>query len=279
MEDLQTWEGLFELSEKYTKWSDAQTPDIENDGKAFFVHDYHFNYFQVGVESLGEHFFRGNSIAFGNAFTEIWKPYAEAALNGAVWLQEGYATEPLRTGDAIVSVASSASILYYSDVVTYADNTSEEIEITAMPCPVFEDGEKMVMQRGAGICTVKSDPEKEEAACVFLRWLTEPGNNVKFVTKTGYMPVSEEAFETYLPDAIENLEDPKYMELYRAFQETQREYQFYTAPQLDTYLELETRFEEGVRLQLQIGKNTLASENGDLEKASEKVLENVKNLY
>lgn len=282
LSDLQTWEKLYEVSEKYTEWSDAQTPDIPDDGKAFFVHDYHFNYFQVGVESFGESFFDGDTIAFGDVFRKVWEPYARAAIKGAVWLYEGYATEPLRTGDAIVSVASSASILYYSDIVTYADNTSEEIEIIALPCPVFEEGETMVMQRGAGICTVKSEPEREKAACVFLKWLTEPQNNVRFVTQIGYMPVSNEAFLNYLPEAIDNLESPKYAELYKAYLETQKNYQFYTAPQLDTYLELETSFEKGVRLQLSIERNTWLKDGAkeeQLETAVDHVLENLKAMY
>ena len=58
MEDLKTWEGLFAMAEQYAAWTDNQTPDIPDDGKNFFVHDYHFNYFQVGVESLGENFLR-----------------------------------------------------------------------------------------------------------------------------------------------------------------------------------------------------------------------------
>lgn len=280
--DLQTWEGLYKMAEEYTAWTDAQTPEIPNDGKVFFVHDYHFNYFQVGAESLGENFFEGDTIAFGEQFSKVWEPYANAAVSGAVWLQEGYATEPLRTGDSVVSVASSASILYYSDVVTYADNTSEEIEIIALPCPVFEDGEMMVMQRGAGICTVKSAPEREEAACVFLKWLTEPENNVRFVTQTGYMPVSDKAFEEYLQDAIGGLEDPKYVELYQAFLDTQKNYQFYTAPQLDSYLDLETRFEKGVRLQLNIARNAWMANGADpaeLETVVQNTLESLKSLY
>lgn len=282
LSDLQTWEKLYEIAELYTKWSDAQTPDIPDDGKAFFVHDYHFNYFQVGVESLGEAFFQEDTISFSDSFSKVWEPYARAAVKGGVWLYEGYATEPLRTGDAIVSVASSASILYYSDVVTYEDNTSEEIEIIALPCPVFEDGEKMVMQRGAGICTVKSEPEREKAACVFLKWLTEPQNNVRFVTQTGYMPVSNEAFSNYLPEAIEKLEAPKYVELYKAYLDTQKEYQFYTAPLLDTYLELETSFEKGVRLQLSIERNAWLKEGGKeelLDTAVDDALKNVEALY
>lgn len=254
LSDLETWEGLFALADKYVEWTDAQTPEIPGDGKVFFVHDYHFNYFQVGVESLGENFFTGNKLAFGPSFAAAWEPYARAALSGGVWLQSGYATEPLRTGDSIVSVASSASILYYSDTVTYADNTSETVEIAAMPCPAFEGGEKLVMQRGAGICTVKSTPEREKACITFLKWLTDAQRNVEFVTQLGYMPVKRESFDAYLPAAIEELDDPMYVSLYQAFLKTQAEYEFYTPPQLDTYLDLETRFEENVRYALKYGR-------------------------
>ena len=137
-----------------------------------------------------------------------------------------------------MSVASSASVLYYSDEVTYEDNTSEKIEIVAMPCPVFSTGEKMVMQRGAGICTVKSTPDKEKACITFLKWLTETRKNVEFVTSLGYMPVKQEAFDACLPEAIKELSDPMYVSLYQAFLDTQENYTFYTAPQLDSYQDL-----------------------------------------
>ena len=256
--DLENWEGVFRLAADYTKWTDEQTPDIEGDGKPFFVHDYHFNYFQVGVESLGESFFTkdGTGLAFGPAFEQVWEPYASAAVQGGIWLRGGYATEPLRTGDAIVSVASSASVLYYSDTVTYADNTTEKVNIISMPCPVFENGENLVMQRGAGICTVKSTPEREKACMTFLKWLTDSKRNVEFVTQLGYMPVKQEAFEKYLPDAIEQLQDPMYQSLYQAFLQTQEQYTFYTAPQYEDYLELETRFEDQIRQKLQIARRS-----------------------
>lgn len=56
---------LYRTAEAYTAWTDAQTPDTPNDGKVFFVHDYHFNYFQVGVASLGGDFFDGDQVSFG----------------------------------------------------------------------------------------------------------------------------------------------------------------------------------------------------------------------
>lgn len=254
MEDLDTWEGLYKAAETYAEWSDAQTPDILGDAKAMFVHDYYFNYFQVGVESLGEDFFQGDKLAFGPVFQTVWEPLAQAAFKGGVWLKGGYATESIRTGESIVSVASSASILYYSDVVTYSDNTSEDITIVSRPCPVFENGEKLVMQRGAGFCTVRSTPEREQAAVTFLKWLTEPEHNVEFVTRTGYMPVTKSAFENELPKAIEELESAKYVSLYQAYLDTQKNYEFYVPPQLQSYLSLETTLEDNVRAQFALGR-------------------------
>lgn len=279
IEDLKTWEGLFAMSEQYAEWTDNKIPKIPHDGKNFFVHDYHFNYFQVGVESLGENFFKGENLAFGPEFETAWEPYAKAALSGGVWLRSGYATEPLRTGDSIVSVASSASVLYYSDEVAYEDNTSEKIEIVAMPCPVFSTGEKMVMQRGAGICTVKSTPDKEKACITFLKWLTETRKNVEFVTSLGYMPVKQEAFDACLPEAIKELSDPMYVSLYQAFLDTQENYTFYTAPQMNSYLELETRFEELVRQVLSVKRQQCINKPENIDKLVKETLADFKVAY
>ena len=254
LEDLDTWEGLFKAAEIYAQWTEEQTPDIPGDAKPMFVHDYYFNYFQIGTESMGEDFFQGDGLALGPTFQRAWEPLAKAALKGGVWLKGGYATEAIRTGDSIVSVASSASILYYSDVVTYSDNTSEDITIISRPCPVFENGDKLVMQRGAGFCLVRSNPEREQAAVTFLKWLTEPKRNVEFVTRTGYMPVTRAAFENELPKAIEGLESEKYTSLYQAYLDTQANYEFYVPPQLETYLGLETTLEDHVRAQLALGR-------------------------
>ena len=253
LDELSTWEGLYAMAERYAEWSG---------GKSFFVHDYHFNYFQVGVESLGESFFDKDGIAFGPVFTRAWKPYARAALTGGLWLGSGYATEPLRTGDVIAAVASSASVLYYSDVVTYEDNRTEQVEILSLPCPVFAGGEKLVMQRGAGLCVVKSTPEREKACMTFLKWLSEPERNVAFVTSLGYMPVTKEGFD-YLPAAIETLTDPMYASLYEAFLRTRQDYTFYVPPQREDYLSLETRFEKTARLRLTAGRAQYLEQGAD----------------
>ena len=117
------------------------------------------------------------------------------------------------------------------------------------------------MQRGAGMCTVKSTPEREQAAITFLKWLTGPEINTRFAVSTGYMPVTQEAFDHYLPQAIEGLTEQKYIALYQAYRQTQESYEFYSAPKLDNYLEIDTSFEETVRRCMRNGREDwLASE-------------------
>ena len=77
---------------------------------------------------------------------------------------------------------------------------------------------------------------------------------MEFVTQTGYMPVTETAFENELPKAIEGLESAKYASLYQAYLETQANYEFYVPPQLENYLNLETTLEDQVRSQLELGR-------------------------
>ena len=237
LDDLSTWDGLLKTARKYTELT----------GKSFLAHDYFFNYFQLGMASSGNSIFTDNGLNLNDEFDKVWNPMAEAAVEGSIWLGSGYASEALRTGDAIASIASSAGILYYSDMVTYEDNTTDEMELIALPCPTYSSGEKLAMNRGAGLCLMKSDEKREEAAMTFLKWITSPENNVKFVTQAGYMPVTNDAFSSYLPDAIGSLESSRYKSLYNAFMEMQKDYRFYTPPQYSFYLDKETWFENNVR--------------------------------
>lgn len=164
-----------------------------------------------------------------------------------------------------MSVASSASVLYFSEEVVYPNNTSEDIQFTILPCPTFEEGSNLVMQRGAGMCTVKSTPERERAAIAFLKWLTEAQTNTRFVTSAGYMPVTSEAYERHLPESIEGLSQQKYVELYSALLDTQANYDFFTAPRFESYLETESAFEADVRTCLQAARDQYVASGGNDE--------------
>lgn len=173
-------------------------------------------------------------------------------------------------------MVSSASVLYFSNEVTYSDNTTENVELVAYPCPVFAEGESLVMQRGAGMCVVRSSEEREKAAMTFLKWLTEPEVNTRLAVSSGYLPVTTEAIEEELPAAVEGLTEEKYIELYQALSETEKNYEFYVAPQSESYLQLEESFENEVRSVLRQGREDELLQSGG-EEAIRKALEDFRN--
>ena len=114
----------------------------------------------------------------------------------------------------------------------------------------------------------------------FLKWLNDPQRNVSLTTAMGYMPVTKQGFDEYLPQAVGTLENPLYVSLYEAFLQTRQDYRFYVPPQREDYLDLETRFEKLARLKLTAGQTQLQEQGADaLDTLTQTTLESFKESY
>jgi len=134
---------------------------------------------------------------------------------GHAAIYNGYATDLFKTGEIICSTGSTAGIMFFSPTVTYPDNTTEPAEPAILPYPVFEGGKKAAIQRGAGMCIIKSTEEKEKLAAVFLKWFTRPENNLRFVASTGYLPVTVEAYGDIMSRELETISDENIKTFFR----------------------------------------------------------------
>lgn len=109
LEDLKTFEGLIRAAEEYYNWTDKQTPDIKNDGKAFYVPDSLFNMAQVGFKQLGGDFLADNEMNFTSPlYVRIWDNFYEPAVRGQIAIFEGYGSDLAKTGDVVCSSGSTA---------------------------------------------------------------------------------------------------------------------------------------------------------------------------
>lgn len=248
IEDLQTFEGIIKTSSLYYEWTDNQTPLNKNDGKAFYVPDSLFNLSLIGSQQLGVNFFKDNEIDFTSPMTQkVWESFFKPAVQGHVAIFDGYASDLAKTGDIVCSTGSTAGVLFFSPTVTYADNTTEPAELTILPYPTFEGGKKVAVQRGAGMCVIKSDKEKEMYASLFLKWFTSPENNLRFVSSTGYLPVTEEAFGDIMLKEIDSISDQNIKKLLKVSREMQMEYEFYISPLFDGVDILQSTYEDSLR--------------------------------
>jgi multiple sugar transport system substrate-binding protein len=245
MECFETFEGIAQASRTYYEWTDEKTPDVPGDGKQFFAADSWLNLAQTGARSLGEDVFDGGSLNLsGAAYRHIWDTFYEPAVLGGVALYDGYSSDLHKTGDLIASTGSSAGIVIYSDSITYPDNSTEKVEYSILPFPVFEGGRKIALQRGAGICVAASeDAAREQAVANFLKWFTEPERNTRFLSSTGYLPVTKEAFESELQHYAQESANIHRSALMKTFIQTHAEYEFYAPEIFAGYDELAETYE------------------------------------
>ncbi len=247
-DELSTFEGIMRTAKLYYEWTDKQTPDIPNDGKTFYVPDSLFNLSLIGCKQLGSSFIKDNRIDFSNPVVKnIWNSYYYPAVQGQVAIFDGYASDLAKTGEIVCSTGSTAGVLFFSPTVTYADNTTEDANLKILPYPVFEGGQKIAMQRGAGMCVVKSDRKKEALAALFLKWFTSPENNLRFVASTGYLPVTEEAFGDIMLKEIDSIRDDNIKELLKVARQMQIEYEFFISPLFDGVDVLQSSYEKDYR--------------------------------
>ena len=164
--------------------------------------------------------------SYRHIFDTVYTP----ATEGGFAVYDGYSSDLSKTGDIVCSLGSSAGILFYGNSITYADGTVRDVEYNILPYPVFENGEKWALQRGGGLMVAKTDARKEEAAAEFIYWLTSPEQNMKFISQTGYLPVTKQAFETELTTHLESVSDERIYKMLSSVLSMYDEYTFFSAP-------------------------------------------------
>lgn len=185
---LLTDEGIVEVAKKYYEWSG---------GKAFYGRDSMANYFVIGMKQLGTEIFEvtGDGVKL-NADKEkirrLWDNWYVPTVKGWFASYGRFRSDDVKTGDIIAYTGSSSSSMYFPDCMETAEG-SESIDYDILNAPIFDGGENVKVQQGAGMAVTKSDTAHEYAACVFLKWFTETENNYKFVCESSYMPVTKES--------------------------------------------------------------------------------------
>ena len=264
VDQLSTFEGIAQLAKQYYEWTDAKTPDTPNDGKQFYSSDAWFHVAEVGMVQLGGSIFdaAGALSLNNNSYTHIFDTLYAPAVEGGFAIYDGYSSDLSKTGDLVCSTGSSAGILFYGDTITYADGTMEQVEYNILPYPIFEGGQKTALQRGGGLMVAKSDEKTEYAATIFIKWLTAAKQNMTFISKTGYLPVTKQAFENEMPAHLETVEDARIKKMLTAVLSMYNNYDFFTAPNTSDFDMVSKGYEKKFKALMADQRNAyLAGEN------------------
>lgn len=196
-DELKTEEGIVEVAKRYYEWTDAKTPKVPNDGKAFYGRDSMSNYFVIGMKQMGADIIGvENGTPTVNVdkdkIRRLWDDYYVPYVSGYFDSIGKFRSDDVKTGDVLAYTGSSSSAMYFPDQVVKG-NKSKPIDYIVLPAPIMEGGENYAVQQGAGMAVTKTDEQHEYAACKFMEWLTEKENNIRFVCESAYLPVRKDA--------------------------------------------------------------------------------------
>ena len=195
--DLETIEGLVGTAEAYYNWTDAQT-ETPDDGKALFGRDAMANYMLIGAKELGDTLFDVKGGRMTVELTEatarrLWDNYYVPYVKGWFSASGRFRSDDIKIGSILAYIGSNSSATYFPTQVMLSDTESHAIELKVLPKPHFEGGKKVAVQQGAGMAVAKTTDAEVEASVVFLKWFTQPENNIAFAVGSGYLPVTHAA--------------------------------------------------------------------------------------
>ncbi len=237
-ESLANWDGFFATAEKYYEWSG---------GKPFCALDYLIRHLELDVLSKTEKLEYTESGWYDTedpVIKDSFCMFAKALAKGHIAVSDLYANTQVMTGEVLCGIGSSAAVGYYNDTVTYPDNTSEPTHLQVLPLPKSGGEQEYMPQTGVGMCAFKTTDQKAEAAYEFVKWFTESKRNLDFVVKTGYMPVTDGAF-----DAISSytFDEDAYANLYAAINTMYEEYTPVVRPDFDGFYDKTNALYDGIR--------------------------------
>lgn len=197
IDQLATSEGVVQAAKRYYEWTDSLTPDVPDDGKAFYGRDSMSNYLIIGMKQQGVDLFDVENgqvtiRADKDKLRRLWDNYYVPYVNGWFGSMGRFRSDDVKTGDLLAYTGSASSAMYFPDKVL-TDNGEWSIDYMALPIPVLEGGDRVNVQQGASMAVTKSDPQHEYAACEFLKWFTAKENNLRFVCDSAYLPVRKDA--------------------------------------------------------------------------------------
>lgn len=241
MELLGTWEGLAKTAQMYHEWSG---------GQPFLGMNYYNDFAVITAAQLGENVLSGSGKPVYSKETagRVWDAYYIPHIMG--WYESRvYNQDGVKSGKMIAYIGSSAGAGFFPDEVIKDENKSYPVECLCLPYPVFQNGEKYMTQRGANMGVFASDEVRERAACEFLKWFTQPEQNIRFAVSTGYLPVEQEALSS-VPELLRNVDDTGNAAAItsgiNAYLEAGRQYAFYAKKAFDGSYELNKVFGESL---------------------------------
>ena len=137
-----------------------------------------------------ETFVRYGALSTMEGVTAVAEQYYNWSGGRALFGRDAMANYMIVGAKQLGCVGSCASATFFPKQVMPGDNQVHDIEMKVLPAPRFAGSEKVAVQQGAGMVVTTGTEAEINGAVTFLKWFTEPQNNIAFSVESGYLPVT-----------------------------------------------------------------------------------------
>lgn len=128
LDQLSTTEGIVDVARQYYEWTDSLTPDVPDDGKAFYGRDSMSNYFIIGMKQMGIDIFDAENGEVTlrpekEQIRRLWDNYYVPYVNSWFANLGKFRSDDAKTGDILAYTGSSSSSMYFPDHVVLDDSS------------------------------------------------------------------------------------------------------------------------------------------------------------
>lgn len=208
--DVSLWSTLPGICRAYYNWSDAQTPQVDHDGKAFLAIESLSSLLitmarQQGLSLIQAGYKEIKLNVNREVLRSIWDFYYGGVVRGEIaQTTEFSCVDLVARGDVVAYLGSTAGADAFPATYCTPDGDSDTTILLTLEYPQYYDTEKLVPQSGAGAVVLRSTEAEEAAAFRFLDWLPQSEDYVNFCVAGLSFPASSETLKTNVPYKVIN---------------------------------------------------------------------------
>lgn len=190
LNQLNTWQGLLSVCEKYYNWSN---------GKAFFAIESLEDFiFAFSAQHLPAMIQAGNKEVKINTNKEMlramWEVYYIGVVNGYI-SQEENVIEALEKGDIVAYLGEPHDSSFFPSVYTNALGEEKNLLLTASTYPVINESRRVAPHSGLGVCVLDRGDKLNKECFYFLHWLCTSENSIQFSAANNQISSYEPLYE------------------------------------------------------------------------------------
>ncbi len=192
LEDLQTWQGLYDVAQQYYQWSNGSSFITIEDLTGYIIAV--ADQYAAPIVQKGN---KGVQIVLNQeVLRNIWQFFYSGTIRGYISISENSANHQMSSGQVVCYLASTTSAMRVPSSYRNQDGIEKALSIHVNPYPSNTLDRVVVPSAVSGVAVVDIDEEMNREAYHFLHWIAQNERVYQMTAEHVSLPVYQKVLES-----------------------------------------------------------------------------------